>query len=78
VETIRVFGPTMLRIARIYVRSDEVAEEVVQEVWISVPRARAAATSISQSTSVLEPGALPGALSLGRDLVAKSPPVAST
>jgi RNA polymerase sigma-70 factor, ECF subfamily len=36
VETIRAFGPTMLRIARIYVRSDEVAEEVVQEAWISV------------------------------------------
>lgn len=36
VETIRAFGPTMLRIARIYVRSDELAEEVVQEAWISV------------------------------------------
>lgn len=36
VETIRAFGPTMLRIARIYVRSEEVAEEVVQEAWISV------------------------------------------
>ncbi len=36
VETIRAFGPTMLRIARIYVRSEEVAEEVVQDAWISV------------------------------------------
>lgn len=36
VETIRSFGPTMLRIARLYVRSEEVAEEVVQEAWISV------------------------------------------
>jgi RNA polymerase sigma-70 factor (ECF subfamily) len=35
-EMIRSFGPTMLRIARLYVRSDEVAEEVVQEAWISV------------------------------------------
>lgn len=36
VETIRSLGPTMLRIARIYVRSKEIAEEVVQETWISV------------------------------------------
>lgn len=36
VEMIRSLGPTMLRIARLYVRSDEVAEEVVQEAWISV------------------------------------------
>ena len=36
IEVIRSFGPTMLRIARLYVRSDEVAEEVVQEAWISV------------------------------------------
>lgn len=36
VETVRSFGPTMLRIARLYVRSDEVAEEVVQEAWTSV------------------------------------------
>ena len=36
VETVRSFGPTMLRVARLYVRSDEVAEEVVQEAWISV------------------------------------------
>lgn len=36
VETIREFSPTMLRIARLYVRSVEVAEEVVQEAWISV------------------------------------------
>ena len=36
VETIRSLSPTMLRIARLYVRSEEVAEEVVQEAWISV------------------------------------------
>lgn len=36
VETIRSFGPTMLRIARLYTRSEEVAEEVVQDAWISV------------------------------------------
>ncbi len=36
VEAIRWLGPTMLRVARLYVRSEEVAEEVVQEAWISV------------------------------------------
>ena len=36
VEMIRSLGPTMLRIARLYVRSQEVAEEVVQDAWISV------------------------------------------
>lgn len=36
VETIRSLGPTMLRIARLYTRSEEVAEEVVQDAWVSV------------------------------------------
>ncbi|MDP9262579.1 MAG: sigma-70 family RNA polymerase sigma factor [Actinomycetota bacterium] len=36
VEAIRALGPTLLRVARLYVRSDQVAEEVVQETWINV------------------------------------------
>lgn len=36
VEAIRDIGPTMFRVARIYVRTDEVAEEIVQETWINV------------------------------------------
>ncbi len=36
VEAIRDIGPTMFRVARVYVRTDEVAEEVVQETWINV------------------------------------------
>jgi len=36
VETIRSLGPAMLRVAELYVRDRQVAEEVVQEAWISV------------------------------------------
>jgi RNA polymerase sigma-70 factor (ECF subfamily) len=36
VEAIRALGPTLLRVARLYVRSDQVAEEVVQDTWINV------------------------------------------
>jgi RNA polymerase sigma-70 factor (ECF subfamily) len=36
VELVRVHGPTMLRIARLYVTSTAVAEEVVQETWLAV------------------------------------------
>ena len=31
-------GPTMLRVARLYVRDRAVAEEVVQEAWLGVLR----------------------------------------
>jgi RNA polymerase sigma-70 factor, ECF subfamily len=36
VELVRLHGPTMLRIARLYVSSRAVAEEVVQETWLAV------------------------------------------
>ncbi len=32
------FGPTMLRVAGVYVRDEQVAAEVVQETWIAVLR----------------------------------------
>lgn len=32
------YGPSMLRVARLHVRSDAVAEEVVQETWLRVLR----------------------------------------
>ena len=36
VELVRTHGPTMLRVAMLYVRSRAVAEEVVQETWLGV------------------------------------------
>jgi RNA polymerase sigma-70 factor, ECF subfamily len=33
---VRSYGPAMLRVAQLYVRSRSVAEEVVQEAWIGV------------------------------------------
>jgi RNA polymerase sigma-70 factor, ECF subfamily len=36
VELVRMHGPTMLRVARLYVSSGAVAEEVVQETWLAV------------------------------------------
>jgi RNA polymerase sigma-70 factor (ECF subfamily) len=36
VELVRLYGPTMLRVARLYVPSMAVAEEVVQETWLAV------------------------------------------
>src|SRR3954464_11404087 len=33
---IRLYGPGMLRVARVYVSSRAVAEEVVQEAWLGV------------------------------------------
>jgi RNA polymerase sigma-70 factor, ECF subfamily len=33
---VRSYGPAMLRVAQLYVRSPSVAEEVVQEAWIGV------------------------------------------
>jgi RNA polymerase sigma-70 factor, ECF subfamily len=36
VELVRLQGPSMLRIARLYVSSRAVAEEVVQETWLAV------------------------------------------
>lgn len=36
VEAIKELGPTLLRVARLYVRNDQVAEEVVQDAWIKV------------------------------------------
>jgi RNA polymerase sigma-70 factor, ECF subfamily len=33
---VRTYGPAMLRVAQLYVRSRAVAEEVVQEAWIGV------------------------------------------
>jgi RNA polymerase sigma-70 factor (ECF subfamily) len=33
---VRSYGPSMLRVARLYVRSRAVAEEVVQDAWIGV------------------------------------------
>ena len=35
-ELVRVRGPSMLRVARLYVSSRAVAEEVVQETWLAV------------------------------------------
>jgi RNA polymerase sigma-70 factor, ECF subfamily len=36
VELVGLHGPTMLRVARLYVSSRAVAEEVVQETWLAV------------------------------------------
>jgi RNA polymerase sigma-70 factor (ECF subfamily) len=36
VELVRRYGPTMLRVCRLYVSSRAVAEEVVQEAWLAV------------------------------------------
>jgi RNA polymerase sigma-70 factor (ECF subfamily) len=36
VELVRRYGPSMLRVAQLYVRSRAVAEEVVQEAWVGV------------------------------------------
>jgi RNA polymerase sigma-70 factor, ECF subfamily len=36
VELMRLYGPSMLRIAQLYVRSRAVAEDVVQDTWIAV------------------------------------------
>jgi RNA polymerase sigma-70 factor, ECF subfamily len=36
VELMRLYGPSMLRIAQLYVRSRAVAEEVVQDAWLAV------------------------------------------
>jgi RNA polymerase sigma-70 factor, ECF subfamily len=36
VKLVRLHGSTMLRVARLYVSSDAVAEEVVQETWLAV------------------------------------------
>ena len=36
VQLVRLHGPTMLRVARLYVSSEAVAEEVVQETWLAV------------------------------------------
>jgi RNA polymerase sigma-70 factor (ECF subfamily) len=36
VQLVRLHGPTMLRIARLYASSAAVAEEVVQETWLAV------------------------------------------
>jgi RNA polymerase sigma-70 factor, ECF subfamily len=36
VTLVRSYGPAMLRVAQLYVRSRAVAEEVVQEAWIGV------------------------------------------
>jgi RNA polymerase sigma-70 factor, ECF subfamily len=36
VELVRLHSPTMLRVARLYVSSRAVAEEVVQETWLAV------------------------------------------
>jgi RNA polymerase sigma-70 factor (ECF subfamily) len=35
---VREYGPSMLRLARLYVSSNAVAEEVVQEAWLGVLR----------------------------------------
>jgi RNA polymerase sigma-70 factor, ECF subfamily len=37
-ELLRTYGPGMLRVARMYVSSRAVAEEVVQEAWLGVLR----------------------------------------
>jgi RNA polymerase sigma-70 factor (ECF subfamily) len=36
VQVVRLHGPTMLRVAKLYVTSTAVAEEVVQETWLAV------------------------------------------
>jgi RNA polymerase sigma-70 factor, ECF subfamily len=36
VQLVREYGPMMLRVARLYVSSQAVAEEVVQETWLGV------------------------------------------
>jgi RNA polymerase sigma-70 factor, ECF subfamily len=36
VQLFRAYGPTMLRVAQLYVSSRAVAEEVVQETWLAV------------------------------------------
>jgi RNA polymerase sigma-70 factor, ECF subfamily len=36
VMLVRAYGPTMLRVASLYVRNRSVAEEVVQETWLGV------------------------------------------
>jgi RNA polymerase sigma-70 factor (ECF subfamily) len=36
VELMRRYGPSMLRVAQLYVRSRSVAEEVVQDSWLAV------------------------------------------
>jgi RNA polymerase sigma-70 factor, ECF subfamily len=36
VDLVRLHGPTMLRVARLYVSSRAVAEDVVQETWLAV------------------------------------------
>ena len=38
-ELVDRYGPSMLRVARLYVRSHSVAEEVVQETWLKVLQA---------------------------------------
>jgi RNA polymerase sigma-70 factor (ECF subfamily) len=35
---VELYGPSMLRLARMFVRSEAVAEEVVQEAWLGVLR----------------------------------------
>jgi RNA polymerase sigma-70 factor, ECF subfamily len=35
-QLVREYGPMMLRVARMYVSSDAVAEEVVQDAWLGV------------------------------------------
>jgi RNA polymerase sigma-70 factor (ECF subfamily) len=37
-QLVREYGPAMLRVARLFVREHEVAEEVVQEAWLGVLR----------------------------------------
>jgi RNA polymerase sigma-70 factor, ECF subfamily len=62
VELVREHGPAMLRMARIYVSSDAVAEEVVQEAWIGMlkglPRFEARASLRSWLYSILVNAAL--------------------
>src|SRR5215213_4529445 len=36
VELVRLYGPSLLRLARTFVRDKAVAEEVVQETWLAV------------------------------------------
>jgi RNA polymerase sigma-70 factor (ECF subfamily) len=62
VELVREYGPAMLRLARLYVSSDAVAEEVVQEAWIGMlkglPRFEARASLRSWLFSILVNAAL--------------------
>jgi RNA polymerase sigma-70 factor (ECF subfamily) len=37
-ELVRDYGPTMLRVARLFARDRAVAEEIVQEAWVGVLR----------------------------------------